>query len=334
MSREQRRSDRKQQARGSSAAAPPSRRTPVKVAGGSRFPSLPLAIAGGALLIIGLIAYLIWQSNQGSSASLTGSEKAAADRSSSIPGTYVEDQGRGHYPGGLSGSTVKPFCDGVAQSDLAKERSGKPYAPLGTTPIAGTPTPAGTPPPGLTATPTDVPHGPTLTPTKNPAELTASAGSPAANATPTIPTDCHLSNPPSSGEHLNVQRNIDIGGGNIINIPADPDVYPDDIELPRESIPHLEEHAGVFVGWNCADGDTACTDVIQKLKDLVNDRIDNHDNRVVMARDADLPFGTIGVASWTRVLNLPYADYDSKKGEIQDFIATNSCRFDPEGFCR
>jgi hypothetical protein len=336
MSREQRRNDRKQQPRGAGAGAsgaPPSRRTPVKVAGGSKFPSLPLAIAGGIVLVAALIAYLIWQSNQTTNAQ-TAWEKAAADRSTSLPGTYVEDQGRGHYPGGLSGSQVIPFCTGVPESDLAKERSGKPYAPLGTTPGAA-PTTSGTGTAAATATPTDVPHGPTLTPTKDAAELTASAGSgtPAENATPTIPTDCHLSNPPSSGEHLNVQRNIDIGGGNIINIPADPDVYPDDIELPRESIAHILEHAGVFIGWNCADGDTACMDAVQKLKDLVNDRIDNHDDRAVMARDADLPIGTIGLSSWTRVRNLPATDYDAKKGEIADFISTHSCRYDPEGFC-
>lgn len=330
MSREQRRQDRKQGARGGASGAPPSRRTPVKVSGGSRFPSMPLAIAGGIVLVVALIAYLIWQSNQTTSAQ-SGWEKAAANRSTSLPGTYVEDQGRGHYSGGLAGSMVEPFCPGVPESDLAKERSGKPYAPLGTTPVSGTPAAVSTPAPGSTATPTDVPHGPTLTPT---VAVTGSPGTPDINATPTIPTDCHLSNPPSSGQHLNVQRNVDVGGGNVINIPPDPDVYPDDIEIPREAIAHIEEHAGVFVGWNCADGDTACTDVIEQLKDLVNDRIDNHDNRVVMAHDLDLPIGTIGLAAWTRVLDFSYTDWDAQKGEVEDFIATHSCRYDPEGFCR
>jgi len=59
---------------------------------------------------------------------------------------------------------------------------------------------------------------------------------------------CYLSNLPSSGEHLGVQRNVDLGGGLMINIPPDPDVYPHDIEIPRDSIPHILEHAGVFVG--------------------------------------------------------------------------------------
>ncbi len=144
---------------------------------------------------------------------------------------------------------------------------------------------------------------------------------------------CYNSNPPSSGKHLNVQRSVDVGGGNIINIPADPDVYPDDVEIPRDAIPHILEHAGVFVGWNCETGDTACAGAAQKLKYLVNNRIDNHDNRVVMAHDNDLPEGTFGLASWTRVLDFPFADWDQEKALADQFISTNSCRFDPEGFC-
>ena len=104
--------------------------------------------------------------------------------------------------------------------------------------------------------------------------------------------------------------------------------------MPRDAIPHMLEHAGVFVGWNCASGDTACTDAAQKLKDLVNDRIDNNDNRVVMAHDNDLPAGTFGMASWTRVLNFPASDWENQKKLAEKFISVNSCRFDPEGFCR
>lgn len=152
--------------------------------------------------------------------------------------------------------------------------------------------------------------------------------------TPTAGNACYNSNPPSSGRHLNVQRKVDIGGGRLVNIPADWDVYPDDIELPRDSIPHILEHAGVFVGWNCNAGDTACLDAVQKLNGLVNDRIDHNDNRVVMAHDNDLPEGTIGMSSWTRVLDFPASEWSQQKDLAQQFIATNSCRFDPEGFCR
>ncbi len=175
-------------------------------------------------------------------------------------------------------------------------------------------------------------------PSSDSARLTIiGSGTPSArgtvNATPTVTTNCYTSNPPSSGEHLNVQRNVDVGGGNTVNIPADPDVYPDGVEIPRDSIPHILEHAGVFVGWNCANGDAACTDAAQKLEDLVNLRIDNYNNRVVMAHDNDLPEGTFGLASWTRVFTIDASDWANQTGAAENFIATNSCRFDPEGFC-
>jgi hypothetical protein len=207
-------------------------------------------------------------------------ELAEIDHDPNLPGVFHQTQGRGHFPGGLAGHEMTPFCDGVLRSSGADSVSSR-------TPAAAVPS--------------------------------------------VIPTDCYNSNPPSSGEHLGVQRNVDIGDGIVINIPPDPDVYPPEVEIPRDAIPHILEHAGVFVGYHCADGDTACEDVVQLVADIVNDRIDNHDNRVVMARDTDLPVGELGLAAWTRVLNLKYEDYD--EDAIVDFIATHSCRFDPEGFC-
>ena len=124
---------------------------------------------------------------------------------------------------------------------------------------------------------------------------------PTPNATATPPQNCYASNPPSSGRHLNVQKNVDLGNGVVLaQIPPNPAVYPHDIVFPRESIPHILEHAGVYVGWNCKDDDQACLDAIQKVEDLANDRIDNHNDLVRMARDTDLPFGVLGLASWTR----------------------------------
>jgi Protein of unknown function (DUF3105) len=309
MSREQRRADRKQQTR--TGAPPPSRRTPVKVAGGSRLPTMLLAILGGLVLIVGLLVYLILQSNSGGS-SLTASEKAEQDQSTDIPGTFFPTQGRAHFPGTFAGHQMTPFCPGVAQSDSAKLTIiGGGGTPSGTTTVTtSTPAPSATPSPG--ASPTA--HG-------------------TIDTTPTVPSNCYATNPPSSGKHLNVQRNVDIGGGAVVNIPADPDVYPDDIEIPRDAIAHILEHAGVFVGWNCQSDDTACADAVQKLKDVVNDRIDNHGNRVVMAHDNDLPLGTFGISAWTRVLDFPASEWDQNKSLAEKFIATNSCRFDPEGFC-
>ena len=310
MSREQRRADRKQQT--SAGGAPPSRRTPVKVAGDSGFPTMALAIAGGIVLIAGLIVYLIIQSNSGGS-SLTAAEKAEQDQSTDIPGTWVQTQGRGHFPGNFSGHQMTPFCDGVLSSDSAK-----------LTIVGGGGTPSGSTTPARTST---------SVPSATPSPSTPSAHG-TVDTTPTVPSNCYNSNPPSSGKHLNVQRGVDVGGGNIVNIPADPDVYPDEVEMPRDGIPHILEHAGLFVGWNCKSGDTACTDAAQKLKDLVNSRINNHDNRAVMAHDNDLPEGTFGLSSWTRVLNFPYTDWDQQKALAEKFISTNSCRFDPENFCR
>ena len=101
--------------------------------------------------------------------------------------------------------------------------------------------------------------------------------------------------------------------------------------MPRESIPHILEHAGVYMGWNCADGDQACRDVVDDMAALANDRIDNHDDRVAMARSTDLPEGWVAIAAWTRFIRVPVSEYD--RGAFEDFISDHACRFDPEGFC-
>jgi len=150
---------------------------------------------------------------------------------------------------------------------------------------------------------------------------------------PSVETDsvnCYASNPPSSGAHLPTQRNVEVAPDARINIPPDPDVYPPDIEIPREAIPHILEHAGVFVGYNCDVGGSACDVVVTQLGRVVNDRIDAN-KRVVMARDSDLPAGTIGMSSWTRVEAFAYADFTEDR--VVGFINAHSCRFDPEGFC-
>jgi hypothetical protein len=161
---------------------------------------------------------------------------------------------------------------------------------------------------------------------------TSQAAGPSSAVPPVGEFSCYASNPPSSGKHLPPQRNADLGNGVRINIPPDPDVYPPDIEIPREAIPHILEHAGVFVGYNCAEGDTACTDVVERVTRVVNNRIDNHNNRVVLAHDSDLPVGAIGMSAWTRVDTFPYADFSDDR--VSRFIAAHSCRFDPENFCR
>lgn len=306
MSREQRRASQ----------GPSSRRTPKKVKTDSGLPVLPLILGGGVILLVALLGYLIYEANSGEE-SLSEAEAAELDDSPELPGIYHQPQGRGHFEGGLLGHVMTPFCEGVEQSDTARERDGVPFGetPSGTT--TSTPQPTNTP-------------APTSTPTAE-STTTSSAGSTTPNTTPTVPTDCYNSNPPSSGRHLGVQRNVDIGGGLVINIPPDPDVYPHDVEIPRDAIPHILEHAGVYVGWNCAEGDQACLDIVQQVEDLVNQRIDNNDDRVVMSINKDLPEGTIALASWTRTMSFAYQEYN--EDEVADFIGTHSCRFDPEGFC-
>jgi hypothetical protein len=298
MSREQRR----QQAKTTGA---PNRRTPRKVQTDRGIPTLPLAIAGGIILVGALLAYLIIQS-RGESEATSAAERAEQDASPDLPGTFYPTQGRGHFEGGLIGHVTFPYCEGVEQSELAEQRSGVPYGQTpGTTPTGTPQTPTSTPTPRNSPTP----HAPSVTP---------------------VPLDCHNSNPPSSGEHLGVQRNVDIGGGLVINIPPDPDVYPHDVEIPRDAIAHILEHAGVFVGWNCEDGDQACLDTVTRIEDLVNNRIDNHDDRVVMSVDRDLPVGKIGLSAWTRAMTFNHQDFD--ESAVEDFIGTHSCRFNPERF--
>lgn len=316
MSREQRRMDRRAQSptRG---GGPPSRRTPVKAPGGGGPPIVPIGVGVGVFAVVLLIVYLVVQSRGGTTTDLSKPEREEQNASADIAGTYVPSQGRGHFSYSYTPDrTPVPFCDGVAWSGNPNGAASVSGAAASATAPAATGTPAA----AVTGEAT----------TAGAATGTAASGTPAAS--PTVPTNCYNSNPPSSGRHLNVQRNIDLGNGAIINIPPDPDVYPPDVQIPREAIAHILEHAGVFVGYNCEEGNTACADVVADVEDLVNDRIDNHDDRVVMANDSDLVPNSIGAAAWTRVLDMSVADYD--RDTLKKFIADNSCRIDWEGFCR
>ena len=42
----------------------------------------------------------------------------------------------------------------------------------------------------------------------------------------------------------------------------------------------------------------------------------------------------MGMSSWTRVLDFPASEWADKKSLAEKFLAVNSCRFDPENFCR
>ena len=248
----------------------------------------------GVVAITLLVAYLVVQARGTDVEEVSAAERAEQDQSADIPGTFAASQGRGHYTSAYSPTTPPmPFCEGVVWSGMEAVATG-------------------------TAEPTAAATATATVPSTAAATGTATEGT------------CRNSNPPSSGRHLGVERNVEVDGF-IMNIPPDPNVYPPDLDIPRDAIPHILEHSGVFVGYNCADGDDACLAVVQELEDVVNDRIDNNDDRVIMARYTDLPVGEIGLSGWTRWMRMPYTDFD--EDVVSDFIGTNSCRFDPEGFC-
>jgi len=138
--------------------------------------------------------------------------------------------------------------------------------------------------------------------------------------------ECYASNPPTSGLHLPVQGAVLLEDGNSVKIPPDPGVY--GFEIPREAVPHIEEHAGVYVGYNCATDE--CTAVVQELTDIVSQQLEEG-ARVVMSPTKDLGDDTIGLASWTRFDVFHASEFTPDR--VAAFIEAHSCRFDPEGFC-
>jgi hypothetical protein len=141
-----------------------------------------------------------------------------------------------------------------------------------------------------------------------------------------IRESCYASNPPTSGLHLPVERDVTLSSGDVLNIPPDPGIYA--FEIPRESIPHLQEHAGVYAGFNCTSA--ACDEAVDQLTNLVTQLLQSG-HRVVLAPSSDLPSDAIGLASWTRYERFLAPDYSDERASR--FIETHSCRFDPEGFC-
>ena len=141
-----------------------------------------------------------------------------------------------------------------------------------------------------------------------------------------VSNNCYASNPPTSGLHLPVQGIVRLPDGHDLKLPPDPDIY--DFAIPREAIPHIEEHAGVYVGYNCSSD--ACRATVERLKDLVAQE-NSLGGRVVISPDPDLDDDMIGMAAWTRVDDFEAGDYTDARARA--FIKAHSCRFDPEGVC-
>lgn len=297
MGREQRRLSRRSDARNT--------RTPVRVKArpGLRIPLGPIAAIGAVAAVVLLVVYLIVQSR--SPAEDPGAvPKAARDDSPELPGNYAPWQGVQHLTQQMNAdyTPIMPFCDGVPHSGVREAAAD----------ITVTPVPSPTPARTAAA-----------------ASTTTSTGTPGLTATPA--NECYNSNPPSSGRHFGVQRPAEIAPGISTNIPPDPDVYPRDVDVPREAVPHIGEHSGVFVGYNCAADDEACFEVVAEVEDIVNRRIDNNRNRVTMMYFSDLPFGEIGLSSITRWDRFHYTDFNRER--VTRFIAKHACRYDSEGFC-
>ena len=141
-----------------------------------------------------------------------------------------------------------------------------------------------------------------------------------------VSNTCYASNPPTSGLHLPVQQHVLLADGNGIDIPPNRGIY--DFPIPREAIPHIEEHAGVYVGYNCDDG---CGDALDRAKSVVAQEL-SIGGRIVMSPDPDLDAGVIAAVSWTRIDSFDATDYTDAR--LRSFIKAHNCRFDPEGFCK
>ena len=137
---------------------------------------------------------------------------------------------------------------------------------------------------------------------------------------------CYASNPPSSGLHLPVTRGAELPGGQVIDLPPPAGVYA--FEIPREAIPHWQEHGGVFAGYRCRSA--VCDALVADLASMVEDQI-GAGRRVIMAPDSDLAEDTIALASWTRVDVMSPAEFS--RDRVSSFIEAHSCRYDPENLC-
>lgn len=141
-----------------------------------------------------------------------------------------------------------------------------------------------------------------------------------------VSPNCYASNPPTSGLHLPVQQMVQLPDGTLMNIPPDPGIF--NVAVPREAIPHIEEHAGVYIGYNCATA--VCNEVVRRLHTVVEEAL-SQGKRVVMSPDPDLDAETIGLASWTRFDVFGIGNFSEQR--VRRFIEVHSCRYDPEGFC-
>ncbi len=119
---------------------------------------------------------------------------------------------------------------------------------------------------------------------------------------------CYNSNPPTSGPHAAA--------------PAAFKVY--DFAVPKENLVHNMEHGGVVIWYS-----TTNTRAIALLTQIAGDAL-AAGKLVVMSPYPDMEADSIALTSWTRLDKFRSADLTPQR--VQDFIAANEKRFNPEGF--
>ena len=90
-----------------------------------------------------------------------------------------------------------------------------------------------------------------------------------------------------------------------------------------ESLVHNMEHTGVIVWYNTTD-----QEILDDLRDFAED---NSRLFIVVTPFPEMAEETVAITAWSRRLIMSVDDYD--RDNLQDFLDTHECRFDPEGFC-
>ncbi len=112
------------------------RRTPAAPAGGGSrsLPTVPIVIAVGVIAIVGLIAFLIWQSGkEGGPANAAAADHEldpAPDKAGeyvNLPEIYGDERGPASYSGGAVGNTAPHVSGDVDYSEQGQPPAGGPH---------------------------------------------------------------------------------------------------------------------------------------------------------------------------------------------------------------
>jgi hypothetical protein len=107
-----------------------SRRTPVRPAqGGPSLPLIPIAIVVGVAAIVGVIAYLVWQSQKSPAAGFSSERAIEADPAPNLPGEFVDLQKiyGGSYSNPSGPNTAEHVTTDVDYSEQGQPPAGGPH---------------------------------------------------------------------------------------------------------------------------------------------------------------------------------------------------------------